>query len=64
MALTPTEIQKKSDAKRGMKVLTVKVAQSAADLLDKLAAETGRPKNALLAEALADLAAKHRIKQD
>lgn len=61
MALTPTQIQKRSDEKRGMKVVSFKLPEREAALWDALAQASGKPKNALMGEALQYLAQQYGI---
>lgn len=52
MALSRTEIQQKSDEKRGVKVKGLKMSLDDIALLEQLAEKTGKPQAAIVAEAL------------
>lgn len=58
MAMTPAQIQKRSDDKRGVKTKGLKMKLEDIALLERLAAETGLPQAELVARALREFAAK------
>lgn len=58
MAMTPAQIQKRSDDKRGVKIKGLKMKLEDIELLEKLSAETGLPQAELVARALREFADK------
>lgn len=52
MAQSITDIQKRSDEKRGLKVKSVKLQVNTIALLEKLAADSGSTQAAIITEAL------------
>ena len=53
MALSRTEIQQKSDSKRGVKTFAYKLPQETGDAIARLAEERGMTRAAVIAEAIA-----------
>lgn len=53
MAQSITEIQKRSDEKRGVKVKGIKLHTDTIALLESLAAQTGESQSAIVTKALA-----------
>ncbi|MBS0969983.1 hypothetical protein CYR40_03595 [Chimaeribacter arupi] len=56
MARTITDIQKRSDERRGLKVKSMKLNVETIALLERLAAHTGEPQSAVVTKALQMLA--------
>lgn len=52
MALSRTEIQKKSDEKNGVKPKTYRFKNETIDLIAKLSEQTGKPQTQILEEAI------------
>ncbi|WP_261154541.1 ribbon-helix-helix protein, CopG family [Serratia ficaria] len=52
MAQSITDIQKRSDERRGLKVKSVKLSVDTIALLEKLAADTGNTQATVITEAL------------
>ena len=61
MSLSRTEIQKRSDQKRGIKTKAFSLDTATIALFEQLAAATGQTQAAVLREALAEYAAKRGI---